>query len=825
MPPSSSPPHRQVSPAKARPTPAEPGPDTALGREGKRPSSRWLTRLLIGWATFLAVMLFGRSAGLDFRLADAFYHLQGDTWSLHHAFLTEQVLHEGGRLLSQSMGVTAILALIASWLFPALRTWRRPLGYLVLAVATSTLGVSLLKQLISMDCPWDLSRYGGARAHVGLLATRPADYPDTACFPAGHASAGYAWIALYYFFNATRPRWRWAGLGLAIAMGLAFGIAQQLRGAHFLSHDLWTLMLCTTLSLSLAHWLLPSSVSLAAPKRPLPRSRKPRMLERLRLAASWLAGQSRPSLTLSPERLTALVCLVFTLFYQQAFWQQVMAAEPALTAWQLLAYGLVLTGLQFIVFVLFVTRHTAKPLLAALILLAAMVSYFTGHYGTYVDTHMIDNVLQTDTKEAGELLTPGFASYLLLYAGLPLALLWRVRLATSTWPRALGRRLAYLAGGLVVLAVSLAVSYQSLSSLMRNHTELRYLVTPGNALISTGRVLAASDPLPAQRLPIGEDATRLPRAGDKPLLMVLVVGETVRAANWGLNGYARQTTPQLAKRDVINFTDVSTCGTSTAVSLPCMFAPIGKADYDERYIKSHESLLDVLKHAGVNVLWLDNQAGCKGVCDGVSHKAIRPDHHPQQCADGRCLDEALDEELRDRLDGLDGDTVIVLHQLGNHGPSYYQRYPEAFRRFTPTCDSADLNGCSQQAIINSYDNAILYTDSVLDHLIGALAEQSHHAASLLYLSDHGESLGEHGLYLHGLPYAIAPQEQTQVPMVWWSSSAFDDAVGLDKGCLSTTRDAPIRHANLFYTVLGAMEVDSRIMKSQLDMTHACRGHR
>lgn len=547
------------------------------------------------------------------------------------------------------------------------------------------------------------------------------------------------------------------------------------------------------------------------------------MHERFRMAITWLASLARPSLTMSPERLTLLVCLVFTLFYQQAFWQQVMAAEPALTAWQLLAYGLVLTGLQFIVFVLFVTRHTAKPLLSALILLAATVSYYTGHYGTYFDTHMIDNVLQTDTKEAGELLTPGFAGYLLVYAVLPLTLVWRVRLSASTWPRALGRRFAYLAGGLAMLAVALMVSYQSLSSLMRNHTELRYLVTPGNALISTGRVLAASDPLPKQRLPIGEDAARLPRAGDKPLLMVLVVGETVRASNWGLNGYARQTTPQLAKRDVINFTDVSTCGTSTAVSLPCMFAPIGKDNYDERYIESHESLLDVLDHAGFNVLWLDNQAGCKGVCNGVGQQSIQPDEHPKQCQNDRCLDEALDEELRARLDNLKGDTVIVLHELGNHGPSYYQRYPEAFRRFTPTCDSADLNSCSQQAITNSYDNAILYTDSVLDHVISALAEQSHHAASLLYLSDHGESLGEHGLYLHGLPYAIAPKEQTQVPMVWWSSAAFDAAVGLDKDCLAATRYAPVGHANLFHSVLGALRIESRILKPQQDMTRVCRG--
>jgi len=268
MPPSRLSSRRQASSSGAttgtRSSVADACPQAALRRESGRPASGWLSWLLIGWVLFLTMMLVGRAAGLDFKLADTLYHLQGDAWSLHHAFLTEQVLHGGGRMLSQSMGVAAISALIASWLRPAWRDWRRPLGYLVLAVAASTLGVSILKQLISMDCPWDLSRYGGARAYIGLLATRPADYPDTACFPAGHASAGYAWIALYYFCNATRPRWRWAGLCLALAMGLAFGIAQQLRGAHFLSHDLWTLMLCATLSLLLARWLLPSSVSLAA---------------------------------------------------------------------------------------------------------------------------------------------------------------------------------------------------------------------------------------------------------------------------------------------------------------------------------------------------------------------------------------------------------------------------------------------------------------------------------------------------------------------------------------------------------------------------------
>jgi len=295
----------------------------------------------------------------------------------------------------------------------------------------------------------------------------------------------------------------------------------------------------------------------------------------------------------------------------------------------------------------------------------------------------------------------------------------------------------------------------------------------------------------------------------------------VRAADWGLSGYARQTTPRLARRDLINFSEVSTCGTNTAVSLPCMFAPIGKSNYDERYIKSHESLLDVLKHAGYRVVWIDNQSGCKGVCDGVEHFSPDSQAYPALCDRHDCRDGVLVEALRQQLTSASGDTVIVLHTLGNHGPSYFERYPEAFRAFTPTCDDADLAQCSRQEIVNSYDNAILYTDSVLDELIGVLEAQSRPAA-LLYVSDHGESLGENGLYLHGLPYAIAPEEQTRVPMIWWSSPAFDTVAGLERDCLAERARQPVSHDNLFHSLLGVLGVESSIRDPRLDISQACR---
>ncbi|MDR9438145.1 MAG: phosphoethanolamine--lipid A transferase [Halomonas sp.] len=551
---------------------------------------------------------------------------------------------------------------------------------------------------------------------------------------------------------------------------------------------------------------MPDSIALARLGRAIPRSKLP---------------------ALSPQALTLLACLAFTLFYNHRFWSAVLAAEPPVTLpdWGRLAgYGVVMTALHFVVFLPLVNRVSVKPLLSLLVLLATSVSYFTGHYGAYFDTHMIDNVLQTDTREAGELLTPGLALYLLVFAGLPALLIWRWPLRQRSWQRGLGMSLLWLAGGVGVLTVSLLLSFQSLSSLMRNHHELRYLVTPGNALVSTGQVMAASEPLPEVRLPIGEDAHRQASATGTPRLLVMVVGETVRAADWGLSGYPRQTTPRLASRDVINFREVTSCGTNTAVSLPCMFAPIGKGNYDERYIKSHESLLDVLKHAGYQVAWIDNQSGCKGVCDGVEHYAPSPEAYPALCDGHDCRDGVLVGELKQRLASVTGDTVIVLHTLGNHGPSYFQRYPEAFRAFTPTCEEADLAQCSRASIVNSYDNAILYTNSVLDDLIDVLEQQTSLATALLYVSDHGESLGENGIYLHGLPYAIAPDEQTQVPMTWWSSRTFDQDAGLERDCLARRAGQSLSHDHLFHSLLGVLGVESSIRDPRMDISQGCRSN-
>ena len=244
----------------------------------------------------------------------------------------------------------------------------------------------------------------------------------------------------------------------------------------------------------------------------------------------------------------------------------------------------------------------------------------------------------------------------------------------------------------------------------------------------------------------------LPAAGRRPALVVLVVGETARAANFSLGGYPRETNPRLAELPIVYFDDVSACGTTTAVSVPCMFSPYGRKAYSDAKAKSHESLLDVLQRTGVSVLWRDNNSGCKGACERVPQHEGRALRHPDFCAGDACFDEVLLEGLPAWIDALAGDGLVVLHQQGSHGPAYHERSPAAFKRFTPECADAAVESCSRESIVNAYDNTILYTDFVLSRLIALLEREAERFdVAMLYVSDHGESLGENGLYLHGLP--------------------------------------------------------------------------
>lgn len=510
------------------------------------------------------------------------------------------------------------------------------------------------------------------------------------------------------------------------------------------------------------------------------------------------------------------------------FWQALLHGR-ALTEWTTWRFALstfvALAALHYAVLVPLAGRHGVRVLLTLLVLVGFSSAYYMRRYGVFIDPAMLRNVLHTDWREASELLN--FDLCLQLWPAVPVLLLvWRIPLAQRTWRQIL---LVRGGSGLAALAVgigALLVAYQDFSAVMREQRGIRYLLTPGNVVWSGSRVLVGNAQAAVRVREPAEPAQRLALAGSprKPVLLVMVLGETARAANFGLNGYARMNTPELAALDVINFPKTTSCGTSTEVSVPCMFSPFGRAEYDEERIRNHESLLHLVARAGLEVSWFDNQSGCKGVCDGLEFVDLGNENVAGLCADGHCQDGILVNALRRKIDAIPArDRMVVLHQLGNHGPAYYRRYPEAFRKYGPACETNDLGSCRQEEIVNAYDNAIAYTDHVLAETIAFLKEkESQYDVVLMYVSDHGESLGEHGLFLHGVPYAIAPREQTEVPMVWWLPPASAHNLQVDTACLRRQATAPVSHDNLFPSVLGLLGISTPRYSAGSDLFSRCR---
>ncbi len=529
-----------------------------------------------------------------------------------------------------------------------------------------------------------------------------------------------------------------------------------------------------------------------------------------------------------PLMLTLLASLWLVALPNIPLWRQ-LAHLPEVTGLRGLLFGLGLAagiaGLTHALLSLLNWRWLLKPVLSVFLLSAASGAYFMWSYGIVIDANMIVNVLQTDPREASDLFNWRLLASLGLLGVLPVWWLWRQPVRPVGVLRRLGGNLLAFVVSVGVLVISLMLIYQDFASVMRNHTQMRYLINPLNSFYAIGKVLA--QPLERDRSkvePIGLDAALALPASAAPAVVIVVVGETARSGNFGINGYERDTTPRLAREDVVSLRNVWSCGTSTATSLPCMFSHLGKEAYEKRS-SNHESLLDVLHRAGLAVLWINNQSGCKGTCARVPNVSTTDLKVSPYCDGTECHDEVMLHELDRRIAELPAErrargVVVFLHQMGSHGPAYHKRVPPAFKRFQPECASNALQQCAREQVVNAYDNTIAYTDHFLAQTIAWLKKQNAPSA-MVYLSDHGESLGENNLYLHGLPYAIAPDVQKRVPWITWTSPAFAQQRGLQKACLQDKLMTPLSHDHFFHSVMGITGVRSAEYQPELDIYGRC----
>ena len=461
-------------------------------------------------------------------------------------------------------------------------------------------------------------------------------------------------------------------------------------------------------------------------------------------------------------------------------------------------------------------KWSVKPLSILFLLINSGVFYFVKNYHAAIDEEMLRNVLETNMHETAELLNFTWLSYILLLGGIPSLIIWRIKFSEE---KRFKHRIIVFAAAFLAISAIIIPNSKDVAQFVRNNKPAKYLLIPVNYIGAISSTIKHNMRANHKFVTIGLDShfTKYWN-NDNPLILVFVVGETARSANFSLDGYNRDTNAPLNphSHNIINYTNMFSCGTSTAVSVPCMFSKDARTEFDNGSSYYTENVLDIFQKNGWQVVWLENNSDCKGVCTRV--KTIKP----CPTAAGTCLDSVLTQELVKQLDNLKQNTLIVLHQAGSHGPTYYKRYPQEFSRFAPVCNTEKLNKCSAEEIVNTYDNTILYTSQNLADIISILQKKPEYNSMLFYVSDHGESLGEYNVYLHSAPYRIAPQEQKHIPFFIWADDSSFQNLNLDKQCLESAKNKKISHDNLFHTLLSIGGISTSEYKQQLDLTAKCK---
>ena len=531
-------------------------------------------------------------------------------------------------------------------------------------------------------------------------------------------------------------------------------------------------------------------------------------------------------LSISSTWLIILLTLYFGFVLNLAFWkyayQHIEITNFSVAVFSISLFFFILVPL-FLFFNLIIVPYLAKPLAILFLLISAATNYFMFRYGILIDSDMVRNAFETNSREAFDLMTAGAFGWILITGIIPAALIAMTKIRYAGFKKELAKRVLNIFGGILIIGVFAATSYKEYASFGRNNKQVRKMLNTINYTYSTFRYFQKSLAPKKTFQVLDANAAFTPYEDPAVTVLIMVVGETARAKNFSLYGYEKETNPLLVKQDVISFNNTTSCGTATAVSVPCMFSNQSRKTFEVADAPYEENLLDVLKTGGYDILWLENDDGCKGVCARVPTENMVQKNNPEFCDGTYCHDEAWLEGLDERLKNVKKDTVIVLHTMGSHGPTYYKRYPDAFKKFTPTCDTADIQNCSQEAIVNTYDNTILYTDFIVSSAIDALKKFPHYEAGLLYVSDHGESLGENNIYLHGLPFQFAPAEQTQVPMILWMSETMKKYDHVDYDCLRReSQNKAYTHDNLFHSLLGLLEIKTKLYDHEYDLFKNCR---
>ena len=516
--------------------------------------------------------------------------------------------------------------------------------------------------------------------------------------------------------------------------------------------------------------------------------------------------------TLTPRRLVLGTTLFLMVFANDAFFRHLSEAVTfsADNALFYMAVVILFCSLALLITQLLSIILPVRFVCGLLIFSSALSTYFMDKFGIVIDTDMLTNVLQTNVSEAEDIFTADLFTQIVLFGLVPVLFIFLAPFRNPGRVAMLRNHIQIVAVSSLLILFNLGLFNSHYASFFREHRYIRYYTNPFYPVHSVIKImLTLITQTPTGELKILDANPTIAETDlDHHELIIFIIGETARVDHFSLNGYARNTNPELSKiSDLISYTNVTSCGTSTAVSVPCMFSFSDEKSFDVETATQTQNVLDILSKAGVSVLWRENNSSSKGVAERIVYQNFKtPEMNP--VCDPECRDIGMLSGLQDYVDAQHGDVLIVLHQMGSHGPAYYKRYPPTFSVFEPACQTNILSDCQNAEIINAYDNSILYTDYFLSQVISFLQSNStNHETAMFYMGDHGESLGEYGVYLHGLPKVIAPKEQVHVPLIIWASETSD----IDVEQTKALADLPGSHDALAVSLLTLFEIDSPLL--------------
>ena len=509
--------------------------------------------------------------------------------------------------------------------------------------------------------------------------------------------------------------------------------------------------------------------------------------------------------TISMSNFILLITIIDMLIYHIPFYTYAVSNLNISSVNGLLTFFSTLVSLftitSFLLFIIAVMLPSIiKPLTIIIFIGNSLALYFVNTYHVILDRSMMGNVFNTNTSEAVSYYDPKIFLYIVFLGILPSIFISKIKIKKA-------KRLYLIIHAFITLTIGVFILYLNSTTwlwLDKNAKILGGLAMPWSYSINAIRHIS-------KELKKSEKEILLPSANllnNNKMLVVLIIGESARAANFSLYGYPRKTNPLLEKQNVIVLKNSISTATYTTASIHSMLSYTG-SDSD-----SYEPLPNYLQRAGIDVIWRTKNWGAPPL---HIHSFEQAGELKKTCKGNGCdYDEVLLTDLdKEILSSKKSKIFVVLHTAGSHGPTYYNKYPKKFEIFKPVCKSVDLKECTNQELINAYDNTVIYTDYFLNKTINLLKKIKNMPILFIYVSDHGESLGEYGLYLHGTPYSIAPDVQKDIPFMIWESNSFIKEKGFQTPYVKAQKE--YGQNDIFHTILGAFDLNSSIYHEKNDI--------